>query len=201
VSGRTTRRRPAVQPVAIPESLAPAPLPPPAPALLYVPRTILRDTHDAFLPYWRAGVETAAYWFGVATGHLAVATTVVLPRLDQSAGHYQVDVASLRRLVANMRVQGLTNLAQVHTHPSAWVGHSAYDDAHAYSTRVGALSLVWPHYGRAYAYDLCGVGVHERRDGQWVHLSAADVANRIRLIDSVADQRWDIVCGDGADGE
>lgn len=117
---------------------------------LMVSRSILRATHDFFLPYWTAGVETACFWFGISSGEVQVATTVALPKLYQTAGGYRVDSKSMRRLSSSMSDQGLENLAQVHTHPSNWVGHSAFDDEHAYSTRAGSLSLVWPNYGQSF---------------------------------------------------
>lgn len=114
---------------------------------LLVSRAVLRRTHEYFLPYWRAGVETACFWFGVDAGQLQVVTTVAVPKLYQTRGNYTVEMTSLRRLAAGMRASGLTNLAQLHTHPSDWVDHSPYDDERAYSTREGALSLVWAYYG------------------------------------------------------
>jgi hypothetical protein len=95
----------------------------------------------------------------------------------------------------------LTNLAQVHTHPSDWVEHSPYDDERAYSTREGALSLVWPDYGLSLNYDLCGVGVHVRRAGAWVQLDEREAGERIRLVDDFADYRWRIEGGGIRDEE
>jgi hypothetical protein len=168
--------------------------------VLLVPRAILGQTHDYFVPYWRARVEAACFWFGVDTETRQVVTTLAIPHLRQSWGHYRVDADSLRRLAAEMRAQGLVNLAQVHTHPSARVGHSPYDDENAYSTREGALSLVWPHYGAVLYHDLTGVGVHERRGGRWARLRDEDIGHRIRLVDSIADFRWAIM-PDGTDDE
>jgi hypothetical protein len=114
---------------------------------LYLSQAVLRRTHEILLPYWREGVETACFWFGVDAGQLQVVTTVALPKLYQTSGNYSVEMTSLRRIAAQMRLSGLTNLAQVHTHPTDWVNHSPYDDEHSYSTRDGALSLVWAFYG------------------------------------------------------
>ena len=114
---------------------------------LYVPQAVLRDTHAHFLPCWRAGVETAAFWAGVQTSRAQVVTTLVLPKLFQTHGSYLVDRDSMRRAARALGAQGLEILAQTHTHPSEWTGHSAFDDDMAYSTRDGALSLVWPNYG------------------------------------------------------
>lgn len=191
-----------------PDRGTPPPLPgtPPAPSplpvlTLYLPRALVRDTHEHFLPYWRARVETACFWFGVVASDTQIATTLALPQLHQSVGNYRVEGVSLRRLSQAMRGQGLTNLAQVHTHPGGEVGHSPYDNQQAYSTREGALSLVWPHYGLRSVHDLRDLGVHERRGGRWVRLGDDEVGRRIRLIDSLADYRWDITDGGNADAE
>jgi hypothetical protein len=162
---------------------------------LLVSRAVLRRTHEYFLPYWSAGVETACFWFGVDAGRFQVVTTVAAPKLYQTGGNYSVEMTSLRRLAAEMRANGLTNLAQLHTHPSDWVDHSPYDDERAYSTREGALSLVWADYGMRLGHDLSGIGVHERRGADWVRLSDAETESRIRLMDDFADFRWEIEGG------
>ncbi len=163
--------------------------------ILVVPRGTLHATHQFFTPYWAAGVETACYWFGVSAGAFHIVTTLVLPKLYQSPGGFRVDSRSMRRLAKAMSQQRLENLAQLHTHPSNWVGHSAFDDDHAYSTRPGSLSLVWPNYGLSLNHDLTGIGIHEYRTGVWNELSPDEVRERIRVIDSVADGRWQIEGG------
>lgn len=169
-------------------------------AVLYLPQALLQDTHAHFLPYWRAGVETACYWFGMEVEQVQIATTLALPRLFQTSGSYQVDSASMRLIAQEMRDQGLVNLAQIHTHPpgcSVW--HSRYDDQHAYSTREGALSLIWSGYGLGVSHTLAGIGVHERRNGRWVHLSEEEIAKRMRLVDSLVDHRWELLPGKSAE--
>jgi hypothetical protein len=164
--------------------------------ILYVPRTLLRDTATYFLPYCQARVETACYWFGIETDTCQVATTLVLPRLYQTAGNYYIDTTSSRRLASEMVTLGLVNLAQVHTHPPRCsVRHSHYNDQHAYSTREGSLSLIWPNYGCSASQSLAGIGVHERRGGRWMQLTEAQISDRIHLVESVADYRWEIVSG------
>lgn len=166
---------------------------------LVVPLNLLRETHRFFAPYHLAQVETACFWFGIQVESTQIGLTLALPQLRQSRGHYQVVPGSLRRLAAAMRVQALTNLAQVHTHPASWVGHSRYDDNNAYSTREGALSLVWPNYGEALHRDLGELGIHERQNGCWVRLDPTLAAQRIRIVDDLADYRWQLTPGDRDD--
>jgi hypothetical protein len=163
---------------------------------LIVSRAIWRRTFEYFQPYYKARVETACFWFGIDAEHIQVATTIAVPKLFQTGGNYSVEKNSMRRLAAEMREQKLTNLAQIHTHPpGCGVKHSPYDDLHGYSTRQGALSLVWSDYGLQLRPDLKGVGVHERCDGEWILLDEMDASKRIILVDDFADLRWDIQSG------
>jgi len=99
-----------------------------------------------------------------------------------------------------LREAGLVNVAQIHTHPDSWVGHSPWDDAHAYSLREGSLSIVWPHYGvdlppqRAW-------GVHERLRGEWTELSEEEAQRRVRIVPSVIDLRLHLRFLDTEHGE
>lgn len=169
---------------------------------LIVPRSIFRRTHEYFLPYWRAGVETACFWFGHDAGDVQVVTTIAVPKLFQTSGNYRIDAAEWPRLIRSMKQQKLTNLAQVHTHPVHYaVKHSRYDDEHAYSTQPGSLSLVFADYGLATDFDLNGVGVHECTVVGWRLLKTAEVLRRIRLVDDFADFRWKIEAGGVSDDE
>lgn len=168
----------------------------PRPETLIVPRSIMWRTHEYFFPYWQAGVETACFWFGHDAGDVQIVTTVAAPKLFQTAGNYRIDTAAWPRLIKSFRKQKLTNLAQIHTHPINYrVDHSWYDDAHAYSTRSGSLSLVFPDYGLAIEFDLRSIGVHERSDTGWRRLSKSEVFQRILLVDDFADFRWSIEAG------
>lgn len=165
--------------------------------MLILSRSVIRRTHEYFLPYWNAGVETACYWFGHDADSLQIVTTVAVPKLFQSPGNYRVEPESWRRLARSMKEQGLTNLAQIHTHPIDYtVRHSPFDDQQAYSTQEGGLSLVFADYGVGCRYDLGAVGVHERTAAGWRLLEANDVADRIRMVDDFADFRWEITGGD-----
>lgn len=172
-----------------------------APQVLVLPHHVLGDTHTAFRPSCQARVEAAVLWAGVVAAEMAIVTTLVMPALYQTSGNYTMRRESLRRMGRLLNRQGLTVLAQVHTHPGEWVGHSRYDDAHAYSQRDGALSLVWPHYGASLPHTLGGIGVHERRTGRWIQLQPDEACKRVRIVDSLTDLRWEFDQGDLDDQE
>jgi len=167
-----------------------------------VPRHVVTATHVAFLPYWQAGVETAAFWAGPDSEERGVITTLVQPSLHQTPGNYHVPPAARMQMARRLGAQGLVVYAQVHTHPRAWVGHSAYDDAHAYSTADGSLSLVWPEYGRACPHDLEGIGLHVRLGGRWTELVSQEERDaHLHLVDDHLDLRFSIQAGGLHDDE
>lgn len=156
-----------------------------------VPRSLVTATFVAFVPYWRAQVETAVFWAGPDGEDHAVATTLVQPALLQTRGNYRVPADARAHMARALGEQGLVIHAQVHTHPETWVGHSPYDDAHAYSTAEGSLSIVWPQYGRSHAHDLAGTGLHLRRQGRWVELrSPQERAVHLQVVDDHLDLRF-----------
>jgi hypothetical protein len=57
------------------------------------------------------------------------------------------------------------------------------------------LSLVWPNYGLALGHDLTGIGIHEHRAGAWRELNQREARDRLLVVDSVADCRWQIEGG------
>lgn len=178
-------------------------LPRPAvPGRVILPRVLLIETYRALVPYWQAGVETALFWAGPDHEDQAVITTLVQPALHQTPGNYQVPPEARLQMARRLSAQHLVIHAQVHTHPASWVGHSPYDDAHAYSTAEGSLSVVWPVYGQTCAHDLSGLGLHTRRQGRWVPLlSPQERAEHLEVVDDHIDLRFTIHAGGINDDE
>jgi len=156
--------------------------------ILVIPVSVLTETWRAFQEGALAGVESTVRWAGPAAlsrADLQVATTVVTPIQRVSAGHFEIPHEGTRAMGEALRANGLVNVAQVHTHPSDWVGHSPWDDSHAYSSREHALSVVWPRYGAGLP-PVEKWGVHERLNGQWSQLSARAISDRVHIVpDSV----------------
>ena len=133
-------------------------------------------------------VEQVCYLDGVATGGGGVVTTLTFPNAVLTAGWFEVSPGAMSQAGKHMRAHGLRRLAQVHTHPSDWVGHSPWDDQHAYSHRIGALSIVLPRYGRN-SPSLAQVGIHIRTADGWQQIELAFVDKYIRIVPSCCDFR------------
>ncbi len=123
-----------------------------------------------------------------AEGAPAVATTLVLPHITHSRGHYEITPGDMSRAGRHLRELGLIRLAQMHSHPGGGTGHSEHDDAMAFSRRDGAISIVVPHYG-ACAPGLADCGIHSCQDGEWQEIGVTAVARYVQVVPSVLDFR------------
>lgn len=158
--------------------------------ILIVPQSIWDDTWRAFAPYAQRGLECPAFWHGIendATG-VDVVTTLTLPHAHRTGGYYNVPQEETRRVSQAVEMAGVVALAQVHTHPGDYIQHSEYDDQNALSMGETFLSLIFPFYGEK-PLGIERVGVHERCDHRWFHLTAEQRARRIRIVPILIDLR------------
>ncbi len=156
------------------------------------------------LLYSMRNMEACCFWFGARPSSGAAAVSgILIPRQLNNRGHYHVEASAMIEIANVARARGWKNLAQIHSHPTAEVTHSGYDDEMANSRR--ALSLVFPDYGYMpgmwrFRSWLCRIwpvvlpdeiGIHAFIDGKWRRLNrpaacaALNVANgpRPELID------------------
>lgn len=134
-------------------------------------------------------VERVAYLDGPAPSNgRSIVTTVTLPRAEVSEGDFHVSPVEMSRAGKHLRVFGLMRLAQVHTHPSGWTGHSAYDDQMAFSQRDGAISIVVPHFAGC-SPGIADCGVHVRDRSGWRELDGAEKGEIVQIVPSLVNLR------------
>jgi hypothetical protein len=138
-------------------------------------------------------LERVAFLDGVAAGPTAadggVVTTVAVPHADQSDGHWDVSAREMSRAGRHLRSYELVRLAQVHTHPGRWTGHSDSDDELAFSQVPGAISIVLPAHATTWP-GLGDAGVHRRARDGWHQLDHDDVAHHVKVVPSAVDLRY-----------
>jgi hypothetical protein len=142
---------------------------------------------DAFSEFDR-DLERVAYFDGVAFAEGGVATTLCLPLARSQPRSFQVPAEAMSAAGKHLRAHRMRRLAQVHTHPGDWTGHSPYDDKRAYSQRPGAISIVLPSYARNRP-TLAEAGVHVRGEDLWRELEPREVDSFVRAVPSVIDLR------------
>lgn len=143
--------------------------------------TVLREPpHDR---------ERVVYLDGpMPQNNVAVATTVTVPSADAHAGHYEVSAQAMSRAGQHLRRLRLIRVAQIHSHPGGWTGHSPYDDEMAFSQRYGALSIVVPHFAGC-APGLADCSVHIRNERGWREVDDAEKRATVLIVPSLVDLR------------
>lgn len=109
--------------------------------------------------------ECLVYWTA-SHGSDAVAA-VVHPLHRASRGGVVVDGAWATRFFVVLAQEGMSAIAQVHSHPGAYVGHSLTDDEHALVSSAGYVSIVIPHFADSDSRSGWGVWQIDP-DGAWV---------------------------------
>jgi hypothetical protein len=126
--------------------------------------------------------EAIVVWAGRVDDVGARIVAAVAPPLEEIQARalwHHLSARAHARMSRWMQANGLIALAQVHTHPDAWVGHSETDDAYPFAPDVGFWSIVWPGYAMGQPAPLTAWGVHERREAGWHQLSKDEVQHRL----------------------
>jgi len=159
--------------------------------MITIPETIWTRMLDEFEGEARA-VEQVAYFDGImvedAERIVAVVTTLTIPDATLEAGRFQVSPEAMSQAGKHFRQLRMQRLVQVHTHPSAWVGHSPWDDQYAYSQAAGAISIVLPDFARNRP-TIEQAGVHLRTRKGWHQLSEEQKKQLIRVVPGYLDFR------------
>jgi hypothetical protein len=133
--------------------------------------------------------EGIALLFGRRLSQLTILTTAIAPEADTGPGHVRCNEEQMGAAIWAGRERGVALLAQVHSHPAAWIEHSVGDDTMVFMPFEGMLSIVVPWYGRVPLRPLHKLGVHQFQDGQWVAAEPRSAASRIRIVPSSMDLR------------
>lgn len=96
-------------------------------------------------------------------------------------GHIHIRASGFSKLWDLCEVENLRVVADIHTHPGAWVSQSSIDRANPMIAREGHLALIVPHYGTR-PVQAREVGVHEYRgDRGWVSWFGSKAERVLRI--------------------
>ena len=156
--------------------------------MIIVPDAVWRRMLDVFV-HKRKDHEQVAYLDGYACSEaLGVVTTLTFPLARSQARHFVVTADAMSAAGKHLRAHRMRRLAQVHTHPAEWTGHSPFDDDNAYSQRPGAVSIVLPDYARGRPSP-AEAGIHVRTEQGWTELDAAAAQAFIHVVPSEINLR------------
>lgn len=139
-------------------------------------RLLRRSNND------RAAHEGIVYWAGRNVAKEWIISTCISPRAQTSRGSFETSSASNAEVVSFLAKNKLELLAQVHSHPSDLVGHSAGDDSGALMPYENFLSIVVPSYGRLGILPFTQCGVHRFEKGRFRRLSNEEVQDNLGVL-------------------
>lgn len=143
----------------------------------------------------RRGVEGVALWAGKQDGTTFYIRRTIVPEQKASSSEegllYVVPGAELLRINRELYEEGLTLIAQIHSHPTE-AYHSETDDAYPIVTVLGGVSVVVPFFGRK-GTDLTTWEVYRLQPGpEWKHLSSLEKTSLLHIVGAQQprQKRW-----------
>lgn len=159
--------------------------------VVYVPGAVIKATGQLVASYGALDEphEGIAYWAGLPTETAWVVMCVLAPQACTTSGSYKTSAVANAFVIARVNELRLQILAQIHGHPSDWVGHSAGDDRGAFMPYPGFYSLVVPYYGRQGLLPMSKCGIHYYEGGRFVRLTSEEVTRRFIVVPTSVDLR------------
>jgi len=117
---------------------------------------------------------------------VSIVTSVVRPRQQNTLGSFFVSSEANADIAVWLCARKLKLLAQLHTHPGEYVGHSDGDNLGASLAFQGFYSLVVPNYGRSGILPLNQCGIHVFHNG-FVEVPSLIAEKHIQIVPHVAD--------------
>jgi proteasome lid subunit RPN8/RPN11 len=157
---------------------------------LVIPERILEVTSEWLRRAGKNGVphEGVTYLAGTLDGvNGATVTTCLAPEAETAPSWYSTSAVANAAVVAWVREHKLDYLGQVHSHPGTRVGHSNWDERHAFMPMEGTWSIVVPNYARDGMKTLSDCGVHRMENGAYRRLLRREVAALLTIGGELVD--------------
>ena len=112
--------------------------------MIVAPAAIVEATGATMATCGAGRRECVTYWLAPRGGDTVA--ELRHPRHTASATAYEVDGEWLTDLFLELGTKGWRVVAQIHSHPGGWVGHSGIDDGFAALPVPGLVSIVVPQF-------------------------------------------------------
>jgi len=115
--------------------------------------------------------EGLVYWAGNLENNNYIVKAVIAPKTESSFGRVSTSHISNLNFILALNKLNMIQIAQIHSHPEAWVDHSYGDDLYAAFKINGLVSIVVPNYSLDGLIPLTKCGVHRYFDSTFHRLS------------------------------
>jgi hypothetical protein len=158
---------------------------------IYLSQQVIIDTAKLLRTYGTQEMshEGIVYWAGVACERCWVITTAFAPVANTTYGSYKTDLISNAIMISRLNEMRLRLIAQVHSHPGDWVGHSDGDNLGAFMPYDGFYSVVVPSYAKQGLLPLTNCGFHRYEKIRFRELSPTEIVSTFAILPSSVDLR------------
>lgn len=151
----------------------------------YIPRSLIDKTVKSLKEQGAKSNEGLVLWAGIeAKDGSKFVTTCVYPKQQCYSISVSSDLIAGAKVVREIRKRGLEIIAEIHSHPGYWVGHSLTDDKNPFVLADGNISIVVPRFAEEGMEPLwkCGIHVYCAGDG-WKRLTRNEIEQGFVVID------------------
>ena len=160
----------------------------------YIPLKAIIDTERILLdfPLRREPEEKIVFWAGVREEVKSTVKLVIVPKAMTNTGSVVVSHEANFHFVKTISSRALVQVAQIHTHPTSWVGHSPGDNEHAAFKVKGLLSIVVPSYCIKGMLPLEKCGVHRFDGRNFIRLQTKYVRTHFHILNDEGSELMDL---------
>jgi len=160
----------------------------------FIPRKAITDSERILLsfPSKRKPEEMLVYWAGIRERNKLTVKLVIAPKAETSSGRVMTSHEANFHFVRTLSSRNFIQIAQVHTHPTSWIGHSPGDSKYAAFKVKGLLSVVVPSYCRKGILPLKKCGFHRFDGRKFIKLPAKYLKGHFHILDNEGSELEDL---------
>lgn len=144
-------------------------------------RNVLTKTFEFLQHHGEGGNESHAIWVGTQKDNVFTISDVWFPEQTNNTISYEVSEDEEFRINVELNKQGLTTIAQIHTHPGS-AFHSEVDDDWPSVFLPGSLSVVIPDFGFIKIDDVASWEVYRYDEKDWRHITKPEVQKLFQIL-------------------
>jgi hypothetical protein len=105
-----------------------------------------------------------------------------IPGTKRQSLYHRTPRSAISIIFEMLREKEYQIIADIHTHPSFWVGLSEVDKQHPIEYRAGLIAMIFPHYAQRDS-SFSNIGVHKYLGSHvWRELSVPEIEKRFLII-------------------
>lgn len=153
----------------------------------FIAKKVIEDTEEILqeFSYKKPACEGLVYWAGKRNDGKILVSMVVAPKTRCNSGRVSTSHRANFDVVKALDKYEMIEIAQVHSHPTAWVDHSTGDGILTAFKVEGLVSIVVPNYCKRGMLPLTKCGIRRYMDNSFKRFSDTYVRRHFKVIDGI----------------